>query len=52
MTFFPCPKWAVAQKAAAFFSLEMTCVCLGTYPPEKGYPCWQAMRQIQAFPRV
>ena len=28
----------------------MTCVCLGTYPPEKGYQCWQAMRQIQASP--
>ena len=28
----------------------MTSVCLGTYPPEKGYQCWQAMKQIQASP--
>lgn len=34
----------------SLINLEMTSVCLGTYPPEKGYPCWQAMKQIQASP--
>ena len=34
----------------SLINLEMTSVCPGTYPPEKGYPCWQAMRQIQASP--
>lgn len=34
----------------SLINLEMTSVCPGTYPPEKGYPCWQAMKQIQASP--
>ena len=34
----------------SLINLEMTSVCLGTYPPEKGYQCWQAMKQIQASP--
>lgn len=36
----------------SLINLEMTCVCLGTYPPEKGYQRWQAMKQIQASPRL
>lgn len=36
--------------AVSLINLEMTSVCLGTYPPEKGYQCWQAMKQIQASP--
>lgn len=36
----------------SLINLEMTSVCLGTYPPKKGYQCWQAMKQIQASPRV
>ena len=34
----------------SLINLEMTSVCLGTYPPEKGYQCWQAMKQIQTSP--
>lgn len=34
----------------SLINLEMTSVCLGTYLPEKGYQCWQAMKQIQASP--
>ena len=36
----------------SLINLEMTSVCLGTYPPEKGYQCWQAMKQQTAFPHV
>ena len=47
---FPVSKRGSCAEGSRLFSLEMTCVCLGTYPPEKGYQCWQAMRQIQASP--
>ena len=47
---FPVSKRGSCAEGSRLFSLEMTCVCLGTYPPEKGYQCWQAMKQIQASP--